>query len=170
MRVKIDEIDRKILQELQDDGRITNVELSERCAISAPPCLRRVRKLEQAGIIKGYHGVIDPQSMGYTVTIFAQVTLKSQSDEDLRQFEAFVETWGMVRECYLISGGFDYFMKICARDWDDYQRFYTNVFGKCPLISQTRTHLVIRTTKNKPGIPIETYSSSRLKSLRVVGG
>lgn len=168
--MKLDDIDRKIIHDLQEDGRLTNVELARRCNISAPPCLRRVRQLEEAGIIKSYHAVIDPQSMGYNVTIFAQVTLKSQSDEDLRSFESLVGTWPMVRECYLISGGCDYFMKICAKDWDDYQSFYGNVLGKSPLVTQIQTYLVIRDAKNLPGIPIEEVSIPTMRSLKVVGG
>lgn len=170
MRIKLDDIDRKILHDLQEDGRLTNVELAKRCEISAPPCLRRVRQLEDAGIIKSYHAVIDPQSMGYNVLIFAQVTLKSQSDEDLRLFEKTVNEWDMVRECYLISGGSDYFMKIYAKDWDDYQNFYSNVLGKCSSVTQIRTYLVIRNSKNIPGIPIEQdeVHTPVMRSLRVV--
>lgn len=168
LRIKLDEIDRKIIHDLQEDGRLTNVELARRCNISAPPCLRRVRQLEDAGIIKGYHAVIDPHSMGYNVTIFAQVTLKSQSDEDLRSFEGLVNTWDMVRECYLISGGCDYFMKICAKDWDDYQNFYTQVLGRSPSVAQIQTYLVIRGSKSLPGIPIEEKPAV-VRPLKVVG-
>jgi len=156
--MKLDEIDQRILHDLQEDGKLTNVELSKRCGISPPPCLRRVRQLEEAGYIKGYHAKIDPHLMGYSVLIFAQVTLKSQNDGDLREFESAVATWSMVRECHLISGGSDYFMKIYAKDWDDYQSFYSNTLTKYPFISQVRTHLAIRTSKELSGIPLEITS------------
>lgn len=173
--MKLDDIDKRILHDLQEDGRLTNVELAKRCHISAPPCLRRVRQLEEAGYIKSYHAVIDPHLMGYNVLILAQVSLKSQSDSELREFESIVESWPMVRECYLVSGGSDYFMKIYAKDWDDYQNFHTNVLSKTELISQIRTYLVIRDTKNVPGVPLEKPSNHEsvgggVRSFRVVGG
>ncbi len=169
--MKLDDIDRRILHDLQEDGRITNVELANRCNISAPPCLRRVRQLEDAGIIKGYNAVIDPISMGYSVLIFAQVSLKSQNDVDLRDFEAAVKTWNEVRECYLMSGGTDYFLKIYAKDWDDYQSFHATILGRYPSVNQIRTFLVMRQSKNEPGIPIEDpmIAPQVNRSLRVVG-
>ncbi len=172
MTMKLDDIDKRILHDLQEDGRLTNVELSKRCNISAPPGLRRVRQIEEAGYIKSYHAVIDPQQMGYNVLILAQVSLKNQSDNDLRKFEGLVDTWPMVRECYLVSGGSDYFMKIYAKDWDDYQNFHTNVLSKVDLISQIRTSLVIRESKNVAGIPLEKPSNddnAAVRSFRVVG-
>ena len=168
--MKLDDIDRRILHDLQEDGRLTNVELAKRCNISAPPCLRRVRQLEDAGIIQRYHAVIDPVTMGYNVLIFAQVSLKSQNDSDLRDFESVVQTWPMVRECYLMSGGMDFFLKIYAKDWDDYQLFHSNVLGKHDSVQQIRTHIVMRNGKDDPGVPIDApvISSHVVRSLRVV--
>ncbi len=168
--MKLDDIDRRILHDLQEDGRLTNVELAKRCNISAPPCLRRVRQLEDAGIIKSYHAVIDPVTMGYSVLIFAQVSLKSQNDVDLREFEAIINTWDEVRECYLMSGGTDYLLKIYAKDWDDYQRFHSNVLGRHSSVNQIRTFLVMRHSKDEPGVPIENpnISANVVRSLRVV--
>ena len=103
-RVKLDRIDRRILHDLQADGRITNVELSRRAGISAPPCLRRVRALEEAGYILGYHADLDPKSLGFHVTVFAQVGLSSQAEPDLKAFEATVRDWPEVRECYMLAG------------------------------------------------------------------
>jgi DNA-binding Lrp family transcriptional regulator len=96
-RVKLDRIDRLILRNLQEDGRMTNVELARRASISAPPCLRRVRTLEEAGVITGYHADIDPAQLGYGVMIFAQVGLSSQAEQDLKAFEALVQSWPEVR-------------------------------------------------------------------------
>src|SRR5690349_14624843 len=96
-RVKLDRIDRRILRDLQADGRMTNVDLAKRVGISAPPCLRRVRALEEAGIIRGYRADINPEALGYGVTVFAHVGLASQAEADLRAFEALVESWPQVR-------------------------------------------------------------------------
>ena len=91
-KVKLDRIDRRILADLQDDGRMTNVELARRAGISAPPCLRRVRALEEAGFVRGYHAELDPASLGFNVTVFAQVGLNSQAESDLKAFEDLVES------------------------------------------------------------------------------
>src|SRR5262249_35081197 len=107
-RIKLDAIDRRILHELQAEGRITNGELSQRAKISAPPCLRRVRALEQAGFIRGYHADLDPKSLGYEVMGFAFVGLTSQAEPDLRAFESQVSEWPIVRECYMMSGEIDF--------------------------------------------------------------
>src|SRR5215831_12375170 len=100
----LDEIDLKILSEIQADGRITNVELAKRVGISPPPCLRRVRTLEEEGYIKGYRGLLDPRKLGFDVTVFASVHLSSQADADLRAFEDFVRSEPLVRECWMLSG------------------------------------------------------------------
>src|SRR5947209_14166044 len=101
-RVKLDRIDRRILHDLQTNGRMTNVELARRAGISAPPCLRRVRRLEEAGIIRGYHADSDAQRLGWTVTFFAIVGLESQRESVLSGFEQLVATWPEVRECHMI--------------------------------------------------------------------
>jgi DNA-binding Lrp family transcriptional regulator len=111
-RYKLDRIDRKILNDLQSNGRMTNVDLAERAGISAPPCLRRVRKLEDAGYIKGYHADLDPVALGYTVTVFAHVKLTSQAEADLKKFEEAVMSWPDVRECHMLTGETDYILKI----------------------------------------------------------
>src|SRR5690606_18883918 len=119
-RSKLDSIDRRILRDLQNDGRMTNVELAKRAGISAPPCLRRVRALEEAGYIRGYHADISPEAMGFGVTVFAQVGLSSQADSDLRAFERLVDGWPNVRECHMLAGEADFLLKVVAEDWDAY--------------------------------------------------
>ena len=108
MSRNLDEIDRKILAEIQADGRITNVELAKRVGISPPPCLRRVRTLEEAGYIQGYRGLLDPRRLGFDVTVFASVHLSSQAEADLRAFETFVRAEPLVRECWMLSGEVDF--------------------------------------------------------------
>jgi DNA-binding Lrp family transcriptional regulator len=154
-RVKLDTIDRKILADLQSDGRITNVELARRAGISAPPCLRRVRALEEAGYVRGYRAELDPEHLGFSVTVFARVGLESQADLDLKKFEALVGSWPEVRECYMLAGETDFLLKIVSKDWDAYQRFLTTKLTAAPPVRHVRTSLTIRTSKYEPGVPIE---------------
>jgi DNA-binding Lrp family transcriptional regulator len=154
-KVKLDRIDRKILHDLQENGRMTNVELAQRAGISAPPCLRRVRALEEAGVIKGYHADIDPNSLGFGVSVFAQVGLSNQSETDLKKFEDLVRTWPLVRECFLVSGEADYILKIVAEDWDAYQKFLTTHLTTAPNVSHIKSALGIRVAKHKPGVPVD---------------
>lgn len=157
-RVKLDRIDRRILRDLQNDGRMTNVELARRAGISAPPCLRRVRALEESGFIRGYHADINPDSLGYGVTVFAQVGLSSQAETDLKKFEELVNSWPLVRECNMLAGEFDFLLKIVAEDWDDYQRFLTTKLTSAPNVSHVKSALSIRCSKYVPGVPIDVDS------------
>ena len=153
-RVKLDRIDRHILHDLQTDGRITNVELARRAGISAPPCLRRVRALEEGGYIRGYHADLEPKALGYNVTVFAQVGLSSQAEPDLEAFEDLVRQWPNVRECHMLAGETDFLLKIVAEDWDAYQRFLTTTLTTAPNVSHVKSALSIRATKSEPGVPI----------------
>ncbi|WP_207462557.1 Lrp/AsnC family transcriptional regulator [Azospirillum sp. SYSU D00513] len=164
-RVKLDRIDRRILRDLQNDGRMTNVELARRAGISAPPCLRRVRALEEAGFIRGYHADINPDALGFGVTVFAQVGLSSQAEVDLRKFEELVNSWAMVRECNMLAGEYDFILKIVAEDWDDYQRFLTTKLTAAPNVSHVKSALSIRNSKHMPGVPIDVDSPDIPESL-----
>jgi DNA-binding Lrp family transcriptional regulator len=154
-RSKIDSIDRRILRDLQEDGRMTNVELARRAGISAPPCLRRVRALEKAGFIKGYHADLNGEALGFNVTVFAQVGLASQAEADLKAFETLVASWPEVRECHMLAGETDFLLKIVAHDWDSYQRFLTTRLTAAPNVSHVKSALAIRTAKATPGVPID---------------
>jgi DNA-binding Lrp family transcriptional regulator len=153
-RVKLDRIDRRILHDLQAKGRMTNVELAKRAGISAPPCLRRVRALEKAGLIKGYHAEVNAEALGFTVTVFAQVGLSSQAEADLRAFEQLMASYPEVRECHMLAGEADFLLRIVATDWDAYQRFLTSKLTPAPNVSHVKTALAIRSTKTEPGVPI----------------
>lgn len=153
-RVRLDRIDRRILRDLQDDGRMTNVDLAKRAGISAPPCLRRVRALEEAGLIKGYHATVDAKELGFGVTVFAQVGLSSQAEADLEKFEALVTSWPEVRECHMLAGETDFLLKIVAKDWDAYQQFLTTRLTSAPNVSHVKSALAIRSAKLLPGVPI----------------
>src|SRR6266704_5701932 len=143
---RLDSIDRKILKELQDDGRITNVELALRVGISAPPCLRRVRALEQAGYIKGYRALLDEKLLGYEMTVFAMVHLRSQADADLKAFEDFVRAQPLVRECWMLSGEVDFILKCVAPDMATFQDFVTHLTA-APHVRNVRTSLVLHNSK-----------------------
>jgi len=153
--VKLDRIDRRILRDLQDSGRMTNVELAQRAEISAPPCLRRVRALEEAGVIRGYHAELNPAALGFNVTVFAQVGLSSQAEHDLKSFEELVNSWAQVRECHMLAGETDFLLKIVAEDWDAYQKFLTTKLTTAPNVSHVKSALAIRTAKLMPGVPVE---------------
>jgi DNA-binding Lrp family transcriptional regulator len=153
-RAKLDRIDRRILTDLQDSGRMTNVELAERAGISAPPCLRRVRALERAGIIKGYHADLSPESLGYSVAVFALVGLKSQAETDLKAFGDLMGSWPEVRECHMLTGQDDFLLKIVAETWDEYQKFLTTRLTSAPNVSHVKSMMVLRTPKQLPGVPI----------------
>ncbi len=151
---KLDSIDKKIIKELQNDGRITNVELARRVDISAPPCLRRVRALEEMGIINGYHAELDPHALGFDVMVFVMVGLEGQSEADLKDFERQVDGWPMVRECYMLNGEFDFLLKVVAPDLPSFQEFLTANLTAAPHIDTVKTSLTIRSSKHLPGVPV----------------
>jgi DNA-binding Lrp family transcriptional regulator len=154
-RARLDRIDRRILLALQAEGRITNVELARRAGISAPPTLRRVRALEEAGVIRGYHAELDPEALGYGVTVFAQVTLRGQSEAELQAFEAQARAWPLVRECHMLSGETDFLLKCVAPDLPAFQAFLTGALTAAPGVASVRTSLVIRPSKVEPGVPVD---------------
>ena len=134
---------------------MTNVELASRVGISAPPCLRRVRTLEEAGYIKGYHADLDAKALGYEVMAFAFVGLNSQAEPDLRAFEAQVAEWPIVRECYMMSGETDFVLKCVAHDLSEWQSFVTEKLTAAKNVGSVKTALTIRTSKREPGVPVE---------------
>lgn len=150
-----DEIDRQIMAHLQADGRMTNVDLADRVGLTAPPCLRRVRTLEEKGAIRGYHADLDPNWLGYSITVFAMVSLKSQAESDLEAFEAHVAAIPEIRECYMLNGDIDFILKIVARDLAGFQQFLTTRLTTAPNVAHVRTSLTIRTSKSDPGVPVD---------------
>ena len=150
---KLDPIDRHILAELQGDGRMTNVELARRVGISAPPCLRRVRTLEEHGFIRGYHADIDPRRLGFEVRVFAMVGLARQAEADLSAFEARVRGWPLVRECHMLNGEVDFLLKCVAPDLPTFQAFLTGELTAAENVASVKTSLVIRAAKEEPGVP-----------------
>ncbi len=152
---RLDEIDRRILAELQADGRMTNVELASRVGISAPPCLRRVRVLEEQGFIRGYHADIDPRELGFEVQVFASVRLVKQAEAELSAFERLCLSWPLVRECHMLNGEVDFILKCVAPDLRSFQTFLTEHLTAAPNVASVKTSLVIRGAKDEPGVPFD---------------
>jgi len=151
----LDKIDRQILAILQDEGRITNVDLAERVGLTAPPCLRRVHALERERLIRGYYADLAADALGYGVTVFALVSLKSQAETDLRAFEDHVAKLAEVRECHMLNGEIDFILKIVAHDLRGFQMFLTSHLTTAPNVASVKTSLTIRTSKDLPGIPVD---------------
>jgi DNA-binding Lrp family transcriptional regulator len=149
-----DSVDLQILSELQDEGRMTNVELATRVGLTAPPCLRRVRSLEEDGVIRGYHAELDPAKLGYSITVFAMVSLKSQAESDLQAFENHVAALDQVRECHMLNGEIDFILKVVARDLQEFQNFLTSSLTTAPNVASVKTSLTIRRAKQMPGVPV----------------
>ena len=152
--MSFDRIDRQILAHLQADGRMTNVELAERVGLTAPPCLRRVRALEEAGVIRGYHADLDPASLGFPITVFAMVSLRSQAEHDLAAFEAHVAGIPEIRECHMLNAEIDFILKIVAPDLKSIQEILTTHLTPAPNVASVKTSLTIRTAKAVSGIPV----------------
>jgi DNA-binding Lrp family transcriptional regulator len=165
---KLDRTDRLILQELQADGSLTNIELARRVGLSPPPCLRRVRALEEAGYIRGYHADVAPEALGFGVTVFAQVGLASQAESDLQAFERLIATWSEVREAIMLAGETDFLLKIVATDWDSYQRFLSTRLTTAPNVNHVKSALTLRVSKFAPGVPLdEAAVETAAKSLAI---
>jgi DNA-binding Lrp family transcriptional regulator len=152
---QIDQIDRDILTHLQADGRMTNVDLAAKVGLTAPPCLRRVRALEDGGVIKGYHADLSPDALGWPITVFAMVSLKSQAEADLRAFEAHVAALPQVRECHMLNGEIDFILKLVARDLPSFQAFLTEQLTSAANVASVKTSLTIRTSKALIGVPVD---------------
>lgn len=150
----IDEIDRKLLRLLKRDGRMSNVDLAREVGLTAPPCLRRIRSLEERGYITGYHADIDPELTGYAITVFAMVSLKSQAESDLTAFENYILEIEEIRECHMLNGEIDFMLKIVAPDLPSFQKLLTGRLTSAPNVSSVKTSLTIRTAKDEPGAPI----------------
>ncbi len=151
----LDKIDRRLLAELQAEGRVTNVDLARRVGLTAPPCLRRVRALEEEGVIRGYHADLDASKLGFAITVFAMVSLRSQAEEALKAFEDHIATLDEVRECHMLNGEIDFILKIVSRDLQSFQEFLTSKLTPAPNVGSVKTSLTIRTSKHMPGVPLE---------------
>ncbi len=155
MTIQLDTIDWRILKELLSSGRITNVTLAQRVGLSAPACLRRVRGLEDAGLICGYTVLLDELGLGFSLTGFAMVGLYSQSETDLQAFENLVLGWPIVREAYMLSGETDFILKCVSEDLGSFQDFILKDLTSATNVASVKTFLTIRRVKSEPGVPIQ---------------
>ena len=155
MTISLDLIDWRILRELMRDGRMTNVQLAQRVGITPPPCLRRVRALEEAGLIRGYHADVDQEALGYELTVFVMVTLHSQAEADLNAFENAVLSWPLVRECHMMSGETDYVLRCIAPSMAAFQNFLINQLSAAPNVAGVKTAVTIKRVKFEPGVPVD---------------
>ncbi len=150
----LDTIDSKILRELQGNGRLTNVELASRVGLSAPPTLRRVQALENAGYISGYRAQLDAQKLGFGIQLFAFVGLKSQNEAELRAFETKVAGWPLVREAYAISGEADFVLHCVGSDLAELQDFIITTLTAAANVDSVKTTMIMRVSKYEPGVPL----------------
>ncbi|MBK1867359.1 Lrp/AsnC family transcriptional regulator [Aestuariivirga sp. YIM B02566] len=151
---QLDAIDWRILKTLQDNGRITNVELAEKVGLSPPPCLRRVRALEEAGYIAGYRAMLNAEKLGFEIMVFAMVGLKSQAETELSSFIERVKAWPLVRECYAVSGEADFMLKCVGANLHAMQDFIIKDLTAAANVDSVKTTLILRREKYEPGIPI----------------
>ncbi|MEL6374990.1 MAG: Lrp/AsnC family transcriptional regulator [Pseudomonadota bacterium] len=154
MTVRLDATDWRILKHLQGNARMTNVDLARRSALSPPPCLRRVRALEEAGVLEGYFANIDERAIGFQLTAFAMVGLHAQAEQDLTAFENRVLTWPIVRECHMLSGETDFLLRCVTTDLVAFQDFVMKDLTAAPNVASVKTHLTMRRSKFEPGVPI----------------
>lgn len=155
LKADLDAIDWKILKELQDEGRITNVELSRRVGISAPPCLRRVKRLEETGIIRGYRALLNSPALGYDVVAFCLVGLQHQSDAELKTFAERTRGWPIVRRAWMVSGESDFLLHCVATDLTTFQTFVIEELTSTPNVDTVRTALTIRQVKDAGLVAID---------------
>ena len=148
---------------------MTNVELASRVGISAPPCLRRVRALEEAGYIRGYRALLDEKLLGYEVAVFAMVHLSSQAEADLTAFEEFVRKEPLVRECWMLSGEIDFILKCVAPNLATFQAFVAELTA-APHVRNVKTSLTLRNSKDAAMVPMEREAPARLQPLAIASG
>lgn len=154
-KADLDAIDLIILKELQEDGRITNVELAERAGISAPPCLRRVRKLEESGVILRYRAILNGKMLGQDLVAFCSIGLHRQSDADLKAFAEKTKSWPIVRRAWMVSGESDFLLHCVAADLNTFQTFIIEEVAATPNVDSVRTSLTIRPVKDGPLITFD---------------
>jgi len=151
---RLDEIDLNLLEHIQDDASLTNVELAEKVGLSPSPCLRRLRRLEQEGVVKGYKTFVDQTQVGLPVSVFVSVTLKEQSESALEEFEAAVAALPEVMECYLMTGTSDYLLRVVASDLADYERFLKHNLTRIPAIASIQSSFALKQVTHRTALPL----------------
>lgn len=150
----LDEIDKRILIEIQSDGRVTNQDLSERVGLSPSPCLRRLRQLETEGVVTRYVALVAPEKVGLPVTAFVRVRLDSQDDRHLEQFESAVISFPEVMECYLMTGEADYQLRVLVGSLGEFEDFLRHRLTRIPGVAQVTTSFALRPVIYKTALPV----------------
>ena len=153
LNIKLDKIDHAVIKYLQNDGRISNSDLSEKVGLSQSACLRRVKALEKQGIIEGYVAVMDQAAAGLTDNVFVQITVEKQTKELLFEFEKIVRQCPQIIECYLMSGDADYLLRVIVSDASDYEKLHMDVLTNLPGVSNIKSNFSLRTVTKKNEIP-----------------
>lgn len=160
-RLKFDQTDLAILRILQESGRITNVQLSQAIGLSPAPTLERVRKLEQMGIIASYHALIDAERLGLKVTVFVEISLDLHRDTNIESVMQTLASLDEVQECYHITGGADFLLKVLVPDLPTYQRLIVDKLAKLPGVGRLQTQVVLGTVKRNLSVNVETIPNLR---------
>ena len=155
-KTDLDEIDRRILASLQAHARLRNVELAEQVGLSASPCLRRVKRLEETGVIRGFATLVDPEAVGLPVSVFVQVTLERQAEASLEAFESHITEWPEVMECYLMTGDADYLLRVVAADLTAYQEFLMNKLTRVEGVASIKSSFALRRIAYRTALPVDT--------------
>ncbi len=156
----LDAIDRKILSELQKDARIRNVDLAERVGLSASPCLRRVKALENGGVIRDCVTLVDQGAVGLPVSVFITVTLERQVEKALEPFETAVHDWPEVMECYLMTGEGDYLLRVVTADLSAYERFLMDKLTRVPGIANIKSSFALKQVVYRTALPVSDQSGA----------
>ncbi len=151
---RLDRIDRNILAQLQQDGRMTNHDLAEKVGLSPSPCLRRVRALEDAGVIRNYVALVDPVAVDLSVSVFVNVTLERQVEDRLDVFEATVRQWPEVLECYLMTGVSDYLLRVVVPDLASYERFLKRYLTRVPGVASIKSSFALKQVRYQTALPL----------------
>ena len=151
--MKLDHIDHKILRHLQENARITNADLADKVGLSPTPCLRRLRRLESDGIIRGYHTEVDREKLGLNVTVIILVKLEREDDNTLREFEASIQERSEVMECYLVTGKFDYFLRVVIPSLAAYETFLSETMLRMPNIATVESSFTLREVQRRTVLP-----------------
>lgn len=157
----LDSTDLALLDALQNNGRLSLVELAKRINLSATPCTLRMRKLEQDGVITGYHAKLDPAALGQALMVFVTVSLKATDEATLKAFNAAVKPVKPILECHMVGGGFDYLLKIRVRDMAEYRDILGGVIGALPMVESTHSYFVMEEVKESPLLPIPRLKDRR---------
>lgn len=152
--VDIDKLDMQILKYLQSDGRLSVVELSKRVNLSPTPCTQRIKRLEQAGVITGYHARLSPSALGQALMVFVTVKLRGTDEATLEKFNAAVKPVKQILECHMVGGGFDYLLKIRVRDMGEYREILGGIIGALPMVEGTHSYFVMEEVKESPLLPL----------------